>query len=58
MQNNPSSKIETTKKEPCEACGSIKDVSFTADPYASEIHGDDTQYWLCADCCYNSAMDI
>jgi len=34
----------------CEYCGSTEDVIFTADPYASEIGNDDTEYWLCADC--------
>jgi len=33
-------------------------VSFTADPFQSEIRGDDTQHWLCSECVYDSYMEI
>lgn len=39
------------------ACGKPATM-FEADPYASEIHGDDTPMWQCDDCNCNSAMDI
>lgn len=33
-------------------------VSFHEDPYASEINEDETEYWLCDRCSYDSAMEI
>jgi hypothetical protein len=33
-------------------------VYWTSDPFAEEIHGDDTPDWYCGRCLYQSAMDI
>lgn len=41
---------------PCgNACGP---EDFDADPYAYDIHNDDTKMWECDYCRYQSAMDI
>lgn len=50
--------IEEEEEAYCQNCGSTKDLKFTANPYASEIGGDDTPGWYCDSCLVNSAMDI
>lgn len=43
----------------CQDCGLEKpDVKMQTDPFSEEIHGDDTEYPLCDDCVYQSAMDV
>ena len=42
----------------CEQCGSAEEVTYGPDPFSSEIHGDDTDRWLCFHCRYDSAMAI
>ena len=42
----------------CQTCGSFDDLEFAADPYATEIGGDDTPGWYCDYCMTNSAMEI
>lgn len=58
---NPHSDLpfETVEEEHyCQTCGSFDDLEFAADPYASEIGGDDTPGWYCDYCMTNSAMEI
>lgn len=58
------SKMENEKEgfgvdgELCDECGSTENVSFAADPYASELRGDDTPRWVCAGCRESSAWEI
>lgn len=43
----------------CYSCGTrCEPEDFGEDPYASEIHGDDTEAWECGSCRYESARDI
>ncbi len=42
----------------CEHCGTEIDVTWGVCPFAAEIHNDYTELWLCAECRYQSAMDI
>ena len=46
----------------CEFCGwehtEDNPVTYGPDPYGYEIHGDDTQYWICDDCQQQSAENI
>ena len=44
----------------CCGCNNTKEnpVTKEPDPFALEIHGDDTEVWECAICRENSAMDI
>lgn len=43
----------------CEYCKVVDEtVILTPDPFASEIHGDETEHYICKDCCDNSHMDI
>ena len=41
----------------CERCGS-GGATFDPCPYASEIHGDDSPVWMCADCRRQALQDI
>lgn len=41
----------------CEECGD-EGAEWTTDPFAHEIHGDETMHWLCRECQHNSAMEI
>ena len=41
----------------CEVCGSTVDVSFDVSAY-SEISGDETPVWECANCRREIAMDV
>jgi len=40
------------------SCGSTDNVTLTIDPFAAEIYGDMTEVWMCANCYYESSMDI
>jgi C4-type Zn-finger protein len=42
----------------CPSCQQMKDCYWGPDPYASEIHNNNTPVWECADCRYQSAQDI
>ena len=42
--------IENTKEN--------RDKFFGPDPFAEEINGDTTSYWMCEDCRIQSALDI
>lgn len=46
-----------TTQQPCENCGAV-DATFGADPYAYDVHSDDTPHWLCEQCRYESGRDI
>lgn len=42
----------------CRDCGKKEDVTFDADPYASELYDDETPVWLCGDCRHERAMGV
>lgn len=43
----------------CERCNQVSlTVKLQPDPYASELHGDYTLYFMCDDCAYNSSQEI
>lgn len=43
----------------CGTCWAFGEtVQWIEDPYMSEIHGDRTRQWMCANCAHESAMDI
>ena len=42
----------------CAYCKSTENVTFTSDPFQSEINGDDTEMFICAECYHDSLMDI
>lgn len=43
----------------CEICNQVSlTVKLQTDPYASELHYDNTLYFMCDDCVYNSSQDI
>lgn len=33
-------------------------VYWSEDPFAAEIHGDDTPHWICGSCIYDCLMEI
>jgi hypothetical protein len=35
-----------------------REVRWHSNPFAEEIHGDDTQAWRCGECVHEAAMDI
>jgi hypothetical protein len=45
-----SGKIKKGKEKPCEMCGTLENVSLGPDPFLSDVHEDDTEHYLCADC--------
>lgn len=49
---------QTKRAKPCSGCGTREDVTFAADPYASDIDGDHTPVWLCGACRSNRAYDV
>ncbi len=49
-------KHRTDEVSKCEVCGSTVDVSFDVSAY-SEISGDETPVWQCANCRRDMAMD-
>lgn len=44
--------------EACEDCGTTENVTLGPCPYASDLHGDDTQVWLCVRCSNERAKDL
>jgi hypothetical protein len=42
----------------CESCAATEDVHFAPCPYASDIHGDYTNVWLCDACRDQRAGDV
>jgi hypothetical protein len=42
----------------CVSCGTKVNLMFGPDPYAADIHGDDTPIWACDSCRTESAADI
>lgn len=42
----------------CYTCKDTHDLTLTADPYGSELHGDDIERWYCGYCLWQSARDI
>jgi hypothetical protein len=43
----------------CCSCGKVgDDVTYEPDPFYDEIFGNDTPVWECADCRYESTMEI
>ena len=50
-------KVVTPSDGLCECCGS-DGATFGAHPFASEIHGDETPVWMCADCRHQSMQDV
>lgn len=43
----------------CEICNQVSlTVELRTDPYAHELHYDNTLYFMCDDCAYNSSQDI
>ena len=58
-------KLLSVELNECSSCGHIASeydeenaVIFGSDPFASEINGDHTEYWICEKCRYESAMEI
>lgn len=52
---------EEDGKHKCIACGGYYEepyIIFESDPYADEIHGDNTPVWECRACRYQSCADI
>jgi hypothetical protein len=45
-------------KPTCITCGTTENLEYGPDPFAEEIHGDDTPVWECEACRYESARDI
>lgn len=45
--------------QPCD-CGEDDPnlLSYGPNPFAEEIHDDDTCYWMCKECRYQAAMDV
>ncbi len=48
----------TKRAKPCSRCGSREDVTFEADPFASDMYGDQTPVWMCRECRAQRAADI
>jgi hypothetical protein len=49
------------KENCCCECGkelSIDEQELDSDPFASEIHGDESFHLMCKDCIHESAMEI
>lgn len=54
-----SNKRKHNKNRPCEYCGKVTgDVEYTPNPYALQLHDDDTKHWLCSDCTAERAEAI
>lgn len=50
---------EEKQCENCELFGTEENpVTYAPNPYTQEMDDDDTCYWMCADCRYESASDI
>ena len=50
--------ITKKRKFKCHYCGSVGKLTFTSDPYASEIHNDESRHYFCDICLKQSADDI
>lgn len=48
----------STDPQPCEQCGSEKDVSYCIEPFAEDVGGVIHWMWLCNECYYNNVQDI
>ena len=48
----------STDPQPCEQCGSEKDVSYCIEPYNADVNGKDIYMWICKECYHNNCMDI
>lgn len=47
------------KPKKCPVCHKVKDdIEWGPDPYADDIHNDDTPVWECGDCRKTSADEI
>jgi len=42
----------------CEKAFPLSEIFFGPDPYAQELFDDNTDVWLCSECCRESANDI
>jgi hypothetical protein len=42
----------------CISCGSTSNLEYGPNPYNQDVKGDNTNVWLCNDCCYESSSDI
>ena len=51
-------KVGDTAVRLCEGCEQVKECTYQPDPFASEIHGDDTPRWQCDWCYQESSNDI
>lgn len=50
---------EGPKPLECEYCHTTtEELDWKPDPYASELHGDETPHLMCENCAHESAMDI
>lgn len=47
-----------TETRECEVCGEVVECTYGPDPFAYDIHGDDTPVWECDQCRYESGRDI
>lgn len=60
--SNSSNDCIIREKDSCEEsaecihCGSLNNTQYVANPYLSEIYGDDTEHLYCADC-YRALSD-
>lgn len=51
--------VDQAKPEPCCGCGKVgPDVTFSPDPYASEVNHDESPVWECGECRQKSTDDI
>jgi hypothetical protein len=58
-------KVTNTEKLPrgyqrkrCSSCHRVRPCAFVSDPFADEVRGDKTRYWLCDDCVFESKQGI
>ena len=42
----------------CDGCHEVKPCTLGPDPFAQEIHDDDTEVWLCEKCYQDRKDDI
>ena len=47
-----------TELRKCESCNAMAQCTYEADPFMSEIHGDNSEVWQCEKCYENSCDDI
>ena len=59
MPKTKKEKPPKKRRHKCSGCNRVKDdVTFDADPYASDVNADYTPRWMCEECRHESAMDI